>query len=290
MTNNMTVTYKSSGGTVLFSPESDFWLSEITGLENHVEMATSQSVGQYGCSVNSQSVQSKKITFTGDIHGDILSARKQLLATVVPGVLAQLSFYDDGKTYIIDGYPTKTPEIEFGNAMQTFQFEFFAPYPYFRSAQSFNYMLAGVNPLWQTPFTMQGEVWISRFVEDSFISVTNSGNVPQTFAIDIYATAEFTNPTIYNVTTGGVISINKTFTQGDRMRISTHETDKNNGVALIFTEENGISENAFRYISADSDLDMKIVPGVNIFMADAQTNKTNMQCAVAAAGGEYHSI
>ncbi len=290
MTDSTVVTYICGTKSITFAPDSNFWLSDIAGLATDVDITTSHSASNLGDTVSSQCIKSKKITFTGDLHGDLLTARAQMLACILPGEYAKIIFSDNGRELYVEGYPTRTPEIEIGGAIQGFQFEFLAPYPYFKSTETKSYILAGINPLWQTPFMFQTETWISRFTENSFTTIINSGNVAQAFEIEVYAAEGVTNPKVYNITTNSFISINKTMMRGERFLISTHDKDKDTGNALIYKKSDGIIESGFKFISPESDLDMKIVPGENIFMVNADENKTNLQCIIVTAGGEYHSI
>ncbi len=290
MTNSTVVTYTCGSKSVTFSPDSNFWLSEITGLSTDIEISSSQNANGFGQPINSQYIKGKTITFTGDLHGDLLLTREHLLSCILPGENATIFFNIGDKTLYISGYPTKTPEIEVGAAIQSFQFEFFAPYPYFKTTETKSYLIAGINPFWQTPFFMQNDFWISRFTENSFVKVTNSGNVAQAFTLDIYATSDVTHPTIHNISANSLISINKSMLKGDRLRISTHDKDKDTGDSIIFQSQDSPIENGFRFISPESNLDMKILPGSNIFLVDAEENITNIQCTIITAGGEYHSI
>ncbi len=290
MTDNTSVIYKSKSGEIEFSIQSDFWLTDITGLESQVEINATQSTLQVGQSIAGMSLKGKNMTFTGTLLGDTNINRKKLITTILPLEPAQIKFVNENDTLIIDGYASKTPYIEPGNGLQVFQFEFFAPHPYFKTANNKSYVLSGVTAMWQTPFLMQNNFYISKYTENSYIKITNLGNVAQAFTVDIYAQAQVINPIIHNVTQNTFIKINKVLEKGDRIFVSTHEDDKNAGNATVLTQSGQVKENAFRFIDAESDLDMLILPGDNIFMADAQQYKTNLICTLVTAGGEYHSI
>ncbi len=290
MTSSTEITYISSGGTIVFSPNSDYWLTDIAGLETSSEMSVSANIQQCGETLDSQYVSGRKLTFTGDIHGELTLNREKLLGAILPAEKATITFKCAEKEYAIDGYPTRTPSINFGEGMQDFQFEFYAPYPYFRTRENTLYSVAGITAKWQTPFFMQNSTYISQYNQNAFVSIINSGNVKQAFVLNIYARESVKNPTLYNITSSGAIHINKTLQKGERIRISTHGSDKDSGNAVLFYTSDGEEQNAFRYILPTSDLDMLISPGTSIFMASAQENKENMQCTIVTAGGEYHSI
>ncbi len=290
MTDNVVVTYESDGKSIVFSKDSLFWLSDINGLGLDVISETTQSFNNKGEELQTQNVKGRNISLTGEIVGDVFKNRLLMLSCIVPFKSGVLSFEENGETWQIDVWPSKTPEIETGAGVQVFQFSLYAPYPFFRTKEQKTYVLSGYLPMWQTPFLMQEPFYISRQNPDAFTRITNVGDISQSFILEIFANATLTNPYITNVGTGAQIKIEKTMQKGDRFIISTHDKDKSSGDALIFISAGQISENAFRYIAPESDLDMQIQPGENIFVTQAEENKHNLHCVIVTAGGERHSL
>lgn len=290
MTQNTVVTYESTGGIVRFARNSDYWIETIRGLETSVKTETTQSVAQLGESLNAQIVQPKTLTITGTIVGDVQRNRAQLLAVILPLTAGRLTITEDGQSWYLDGVPTKTPIMSDGSVIQTYQFAFYVPYPYLRTTERVTYTLTGITPLWRTPFHTGGKHWISKFTEDMFERIKNVGNVAQAFTVDFFATSRVVNPILHNVDAGTVIRICKTMEAGERLRISTHQQDKDAGNAVLFFPASSAPENGFRYITAESDLDMQIPPGGCICMADADEYKSNLRCTLVTAAGERHSL
>lgn len=290
MTRDTVITYESKGGSVRFAVDTNFWIEEVRGLETDVTTATSQSVDQRGESLDAKSIGAKSITVSGWLLGDVEVNRARLLATILPAESARLTFTDNGESWYLDGTPTKTPIMGDGSKVQSFQFNFFAPYPFLRSTKQETYTLTGITPMWHTPFFTGGTHWISKFTEDMFAKIQNTGNVAQSFVVEFYATSRVICPVLHNVNASTFIRTTKTFEAGDKLRISTHQQDKDDGNGVLFFGADGTTTNGFRLITPDSDLDMQIPPGGCICMADADEYKHNLRCTLITAGGEKHSL
>ncbi len=290
MTDNMVITYKYGEQSIVFSKDTNFWLSDITGLGLEVDFKTTQNNFSPGEALYAQNVSGRYLSFTGEIIGDLRLNREKMLNLIAPMQNAVIVFEENGESWQIDVVPEKTPEIEPGAGIQSFQFTVFAPYPYFRTLEQKSYVLSGYTPMWKTPFTMSGPFYISMQNPNAYTVIKNIGNVNLSFVWEVYAINAIANPSLKNVNTGEEISIIKSMEKGDRFRISTFYKDKESGTSLVFITSDGAQENAFRYISPQSDLNMQIMPGDNIFLANAEENKHNLQSIIIASGGERHSL
>lgn len=289
------ITYKSAGGSIRFAADTDFWITGITGIQTDVSLTTSQSAGQQGATVSGQSVQPKKLTVSGAILGrqgraQLEEERRLLLAAVRPLEHAVITFVLGDESWYLEGYPTRTPVLSDGLRPQEFQFQFYVPYPYFRSTEQKQYQIFGLRALWRTPFYTGGRFYISRHTEDAFVHVENSGDTPQSIILTLSAAAEVTDPVVWHVGSGRRIAICRTMAPGERLVISTHDSDRDAGKAVRLFMRGGAEQNGFRYLAPDSDLSMQAEPGDNIFMADAAGNKQNLRCTLTTSGGERHSI
>ncbi|MEG2930999.1 MAG: phage tail family protein [Ruthenibacterium sp.] len=282
-------TYSNALGTIHFAYDSDYWISNISGMETDVSMTTSQSAGQRGTTVNEQSVQPKKLTVNGSISGDVEAHRAAILSVAVPKVQSKLTITQGGENWSLDGYPTKTPLFSDGAALQEFQFTFYAPYPYFKQDLK-RYELAGLAARWRTPFNTGGTHYISKFTTDMFRPIANDGNIAQAFTVTLSASAELSRPVIHNASKNTLIRIDKTLAAGERFVISTADADKDAGNGVLYYDAAGVRHNGYKYVTLDSDLNMRVSVGGDIFLADAQTHKSNLRCVIMVAGGERHSL
>lgn len=285
------IIYENAAGSILFDVAGDFWIESITGIETNVEIMTTQSVGQLGATANGQAVQPKEPTLNGCIVRNVEERRRQLLAVVLPQVHSRLTFVlQDGSSWYLEGWPKQLPLLSDGLRPQHFQFRFFAPYPYFRSTQQRSYQLSGLTALWRTPFYMTGTKKISAYTEDAFKRIANTGSVPQAIEVEFVAVGEVTDPEVWNVDASRRIGFTRVMQPGERFRVSTHDRDKDAGIAVQFIGTDGAPQNGFRFLAPDSDLTMQVAPGGNVFMAGAGANKQNLRCTLVTAGGERHSI
>ncbi len=291
MNKHTKVIYSNAAGKIMFDVAGDFWVESIAGLQTDVDIKETQSVGQLGTTANSQSVKPKNLTVNGCIVRNMESQREQLLATVLPKVKSRMTFIlEDGSSWFLEGFPRQTPVVDDGSGPQHFQFSFYAPYPYLRSTEVKSYQLAGLTPLWRTPFYMSGTKKISEYTTDAFKRIENAGSVPQAIEVEFVAVGEVTNPEVWNVDQNRHIGIIKVLHPGERFRISTHDRDKDAGTAVQFIGIDGTVENGFRFLAPESDLTVQVAAGGNIFMARAGQNKENLRCTLVTAGGERHSI
>ena len=81
----LTFEYITQNGSVAFSEDSDFWISDIDSLSsNEISISETQGTGQIGSTRSAQSVQPRDLTVTGVLFGDLKANRRSLLACVSP--------------------------------------------------------------------------------------------------------------------------------------------------------------------------------------------------------------
>lgn len=276
-------------GIITFAQSTDYWITSIKGLSTTTDVSTTQYAGQIGTTVNSLSVQPKKITVTGTIGGDVELRRQQLLDVLTPGAKAHLQIIDGTKDWYIDGIVQACPDIGDGEVLQGYQFILYCAYPYFRQADV-SYQLAGLIPLFRTPFYTGGTWRISDFTPDLFKLIPNLGNIKMAFKVIFYARAQVVCPAIYNADKSSYIKTTITLAAGDMLTISTIDADKDAGNGVLLVTAAGVQSNAYKYIAPGSDLSMTIAPGGNVMVAAATENTSNLNCTLIAPGGERHSL
>ncbi len=284
------ITYENKAGSIVFDAAGDFWIDSVEGMETNVEIDSMQNTGQIGASIGGQSVLPKEITVNGTIVRSVEARRRQMLDVLVPLAAARLIFgLENGEEWYLAGCLKQLPILSDGLRPQSFQFRFFAPYPYFRSIRQRSYALAGLRALWHTPFTV-AQHSISRYSNEKFVRVENMGNIAQAFVIRLFAKAKLRDPVVWLVEENKKISVKKEMQQGEEIIISTHDADKDDGTAVQYRNASGQIGNGYRFLSPESDLSMRIPPGGCTFAADAAENRQNLICTVIAAKGERHGI
>ena len=163
--------------------------------------------------------------------------------------------------------------------MQQFQFILHCPYPYWRTADDANTLLAGIKALFRFPFYTGGKWYISKYEASAFKRVLNDGDVAIDLTVELKAMAQVQAPEVLLVETGSMLRITKTLQAGESFTISTVYGSKR----VIYRHADGVEENGFRYLSPDSD--MKLQPGVNTFRYDAADNREGLRVSVLAPRG-----
>lgn len=264
-----TVRYTAGGQEVLFSKDSDFWLTATPDF-SAVEVALSevQSPKQVGVTLAAQNVQAKSITFTGTIVRSVEANRAKLLQVVKPGVTGRLTYSWGGKSYYLDCVPVRTPQIGSGIVTQDFQFVCRAAYPYWRSTTT---LVVNIN---------NG----SGSSVDTVVN--NQGNVPAEFELEIVALAAATSAKVTLPAQGKFIYIVKSLVAGERFVVSTHSGSR----GVRHTPSGGSAANGFKYLSLDSTLDLALAPGNNTVRFAADAGRANLSATIRCAQGVYSGV
>lgn len=289
MTSKVVYKIVSKTGTVVFSQATDFWVSSIKGLSAEAVMATTQYANQIGTTTNSISIPSRKITLNGTISGNIELRRRQLQDVMPPGETVTFYIIDGKEEWYIVGEVSHAPDFSDGEVLQEYQFSLHCNYPYFKQ-RNISYQLAGLTPLFKTPFFTGGNWTVSEFTKNMFKQIPNNGNLQMSFRLIFYARAKVIKPALYNAEKNSYIKTSITLSAGESLTISTIATDKEKGKAAVYQTAEGEIKNGYRFLMPGSDLAMTIAPGGNTLIAAAAEFLENLNCTIVSAGGERHSL
>ena len=198
-----------------------------------------------------------------------------------PMIPARFFIHEDGESWYLEGTPKRTPVMEETAEIQQFQFILHCPYPYWRTADDANTLLAGIKALFRFPFYTGGKWYISKYEASAFKRVLNDGDVAIDLTVELKAMAQVQAPEVLLVETGSMLRITKTLQAGESFTISTVYGSKR----VIYRHADGVEENGFRYLSPDSDMNMQLQPGVNTFRYDAADNREGLRVSVLAPRG-----
>lgn len=278
----LTFSYLTDTHQLTFSEDSDLWITNIDGLSsNEIALAQTQGAGQVGSTLSAQSVQPRELTVSGVLFGNLTENRKMLLGVIRSAVPARFVLTEGGERWYLEGTPSRTPIMEESAAKQSFQFVFHAPYPYWRSTEDTNTLLAGVQALFRFPFDIGGTWYLSRYESSLFKRIVNSGDVPVALTVTLEADAQVRQPEVRIVETNSFLRITKTLEAGERFVICTAYGQK----SVTYFHDGDRSENGFRYLSPDSDIHMELMPGVNTLRYIAQENREGLRVTVCAPKG-----
>lgn len=283
----LTFSYIINTRWILFSEDSDFWITDINGLSaNEISISEAQGVGQIGSTLSAQSIKPKDLTVSGVLFGNLIANRRALLSTILPGVAARFVITDNAESWYLEGVPLRTPLIEETAVQQAFQFVFHAPYPYWRSTEDGSAQIAGLIQLFRFPCSLADSWYISKYSESLFTVVENEGAIPTEFDVVFTAYTEVTDPEIYHVERGKYIKINKVMAAGETITVSTAYGRK--GVTLRLAD--GTQINGFKYLDVGSDLNMQMDPGANTIRSDAANNREGMRIQIIMPKGVVPGI
>lgn len=275
--------YTTKYGSLTFSENSDFWITDLQGISNvTIETFQSQSPKQIGSTLTGQSIQPRTITIDGCFFGNLVQNRAQIINTFIPGETATLTVVPPvGDKWFITVVPTQTPAIELGEGSQDFQATLFAPYPCWQTVAEQIQEVGQIMPMFKFPHNTAGNWWISRKNNEQYKTIYNDGNIPVGFAIRIFAANDCKGPRIIHTGSGKTIAVNLDFKMGESIYISTVQKQEK----ITLYKKDGTQINGFRHLSMDSDLTMKLLPGENLLHFDAEENYKNFTFAVIAPKG-----
>jgi len=129
----------------------------------------------------------------------------------------------------------------------TLQLAIKCPRPFFQGSTAVLEMLSTSIDNFTFPFAIETPIEISYKNKTLEKVITNKGDRETGFLIEIQASGDVVNPTIYNRGTGEFIGVDIPLREGDRLYINTIEGNKG---ATLFRD--GIEQNVFNYVKKNS--------------------------------------
>lgn len=274
--------YNNGSKELEFSFNSPFWINSIEGLsENDIDISSSQGVSQIGATVTATSIQPKSITINGTIMGATPAYRKNLLNIVLPGVPAKL-YYND---YYIDCIPSKTPVIANTLNTQEFQIVLFCAYPFWRNVETQEIAFTQRIALFEFPFTTGTPFKLSDFEQSIFKTVTNDGDSESGLIVTFKAITDVTNPKLMNLNNRSFLKLNYKLLAGEKVIINT-----NAGFKDVSIDRSGITTNAFKYLTVDSNMGLTASGGDTLFQILADVNVEGLEATIELSKGVYTGV
>lgn len=177
----------------------------------------------------------------------------------------RIYFKNGDRDAYIDGY-VETFEGSLFENPQTLQVSIICPDTYFKDVSEISQDANYTTPLFEFPFSIsQDGIELSTYDSTSTIIVDNKSDAEAGMTVNIRASGEVVNPTIYRRNTLERLKLNFTMQASDTIKISTHKGNKS--ITLI---RNGTESNIM------NSIDKKIVwfqlhPGENLFTYEAES-------------------
>lgn len=277
-----------TGQSIHFAPTEDFWITSISG-ENGLDISfsESQSTGQIGTTINGRSVGSKSITVTGDIIKDYDANERLINRIIVVGASLRWTKILGNERWFLDCEAQRLPEVDGEPGLLHFQFRLKCAYPYWRTEETVSTLLGGLQPTWfPTPVSTAGAWYISRYKQDLYTTVTNTGNTETDFKVQLTAMARVLNPMLWHNGKRTFIRLNKEMQAGDRAVISTAESDR----GCTYYAADGTELDGFRFMDINTDWWMTLSPGDNVIRLTADEGRENLTASISAPKGVASSV
>lgn len=277
-----------TGQSIHFAPTEDFWITSISG-ENGLDISfsESQSTGQIGTTINGRSVGSKSITVTGDIIKDYDANERLINRIIVVGASLRWTKILGNERWFLDCEAQRLPEVDGEPGLLHFQFRLKCAYPYWRTEETVSTLLGGLQPTWfPTPVSTAGAWYISRYKQDLYTTVTNTGNTETDFKVQLTAMARVLNPMLWHNGKRTFIRLNKEMQAGDRAVISTAESDR----GCTYYAADGTEQDGFRFMDINTDWWMTLSPGDNVIRLTADEGRENLTASISAPKGVASSV
>lgn len=240
-----------------FSIPSGLIITSARGLtDQSITIQAADAAWDVGAVVEKQRVDPKTLSFTGIIVGDSGKMRSAMLDTIVPMEAAQLVADDQ---WVLDVYPSATPDIERYTFNPSFSFSLYAPYPYWRAAEDTYSPMFGIQALFRFPWDFGAVTRFSNKTITNTVNVYNPGAVKTGWSASIVAReGAFKNPKIAHQS-GEFVRANIALAIGDRLNLDYHQ-----GILkCTYSPADGEETDAFASIDIASN-PFQILPGDNL--------------------------
>lgn len=237
-----------------------FEVSEIDGLlPQDAVISTTNFANADGSMINSARVENREISITIRPKYPIEENRQLLYKYFQMKKGTTLYFKNENRDVFITGTVNKFDGSLFEQT-QTLTIYLICENPYWRDKNETKSDMSSVEDLFEFPFAIEEEgMEFSRINKELTQSINNLGDTETGMIIELYASGEVVNPTIYNVETREYFGLKTTMQLGDLIKISTNNLRKK--VELI---RSGETSNAINSIIKGNKW-LKLAPGENQF-------------------------
>ena len=255
-----------NGDSVVFDYVGGYLINKPNGIDTlAINLSQAKGINQTGATIQSTNIQPRPVTITGYFVGDMQTANKEKLISVIRPDLGGKLYADD---FYLNVWPTATPTIEAKEHSARFQFSLLAAYPYWCKDESTTKALFGIQKLFKFPWNISEPYQFGKIMETKFMNVFNGGQVPIPYKATFTASGEVVNPKITNATTGKFLLIKKTLVAGEQLVVNiTHDR------TYVTSSVDGDCRGALSLSSSLFELGV----GDNVLKPEAESGLTNLQ-------------
>ena len=238
------------GRKFVFGPENSNVFDADIGNGVSVYLGTSQGFSQFGETLESKTAQGRTIKVSGCFYGENIPHKKSEMRRVLnPLARGKLVFEDYEIRVNVKSSPTFSPVLHNGR----FSFQFFAPYPFFKSAKKSTVTIGDVKPKFKFPVNYANPHKFGEINDEKYVNVINDGDVPVPF--EIYIKNEVNDHPVENVTLVNLMTFKRLAISGSLgIGETVHIYRDDNGVLHAETELDGETTDIISRITEDSEL------------------------------------
>ena len=219
-----------------------------------------------GGTFNSAKVEMRTINLAFTIEYPVEQNRLNVYKVLRAKELITLSYKSSALDVFIEGY-VESITIGHFDKKQKATVAILCPFPYWKDAQEVINELTTVSDMFHFPFPYGSSVGQEMFTftlgsieSEPKAIVVNNGGITTGLTFELYATANVSNPTIYNYVTQEYIGLNYSLQAGDLVVINTNTGQKS--ATLI---RNAVKTNLFNYVDRGSTW-LQLAAGGSIFV------------------------
>ena len=259
------------GKQMILHPSTQYVVTNIQGLTPPTATINSSVVAlQDGEVYNSARVKVRNIVISVKPQPDVEKNRIALYDAAKTKRWCKLYFKSDNRDVYIEGYIESVDGSLF-EMSQEIQISILCHQPYFVAMETIITEMSKTLDLFEFPFAIEKEgIEISRIEDDLVKTIINSGDVETGIVIEMLASGNVVNPTIYNADTRGSFGLNITLQMGDKVTINTTPGKK----SVILTRY-GIERNIINNITKNPEW-FKLLPGENTFTYSCQDGEESL--------------
>ena len=242
------------------------------------------SMGQSGDTFVAARIESRDVDITGVIRErdpEQIRAHRRMLARILnPQLSATLTYAYGSFVRVIDCRSVNAPEITKSkkDVYYHFSVQLVCLNPFWREATETRSDIAAWVGLFEFPAEIPGiELGGMEFgyrMPSLIVNVSNGGDVETGMRAVFSALDAVSHPSLINMTTGEMISLNIDLVEGDLLTVSTGYGQKN---AIL--RRNGEDHNALQYVDISSTF-IQLQPGDNMLRYDADQGISNLEVSL----------
>lgn len=286
MIREITITSLSGRGSVFMKTREywAYWLGEVDWGQVSGEHQTYKYYNQVGESIVSTSVNSRPLSITGWVvdggTGDLQERCDFLNKFISPVEDYTLEYKGKKIQFRPDISIAYSPEYKKNNEkVRRFLIQATCPYPLFTDSEDTEVTFDSTKKMFRFPTDFgYSKPIVFAVVGKAFnATVTNKGSFSAGLIAKIKFSGTVDNPKVWNITTNEFIGVNRTFSNGEQLEISTVPGNKH----ITLWNEDGTRENMMKCRDFQTTW-IQVHPGTNVIAVDCADldQRPNMEISV----------